>query len=108
MYYFIVDNYINGDPKEYAIYIELVKPIVEAYGGEYLVRTDAVESWNERRKPDRCIVIRFPNREAIENCFASEQYKKIMSKRTEHVDSRAIIVPGMDIKCDPDMTNMII
>ncbi|WP_455195168.1 DUF1330 domain-containing protein [Eubacterium ramulus] len=86
----------------------IVKRIVEAYGGEYLVRTDAVESWNERRKPDRCIVIRFPNREAIENCFASEQYKKIMSKRTEHVDSRAIIVPGMDIKCDPDMTNMII
>ena len=22
MYYFIVDNYINGDPKEYATYIE--------------------------------------------------------------------------------------
>lgn len=95
-YYFIVDNYINGDPEEYAIYIELVKPIVEAYGGEYLVRTDAVESWNERRKPDRCIVIRFPNREAIENCFTSEQYQRIMSKRTAHVDSRAIIVPGME------------
>ena len=96
MYYFIVDNYINGDPEEYAIYIELVKPIVEAYGGEYLVRTDAVESWNELRKPNRCIVIRFPNRDAIENCFTSEQYKKIMSKRTKHVDSRAIIVPGME------------
>ena len=96
MYYFIADNYINDDSKEYAMYIELVKPIVETYGGEYLVRTDTVESWNERRKPDRCIVIRFPNREAIESCFASEQYQKIMSKRTEHVDSRAIIVPGME------------
>ena len=96
MYYFIVDNYINGDPKEYATYIDQVKPIVEAYGGEYLVRTDAVESWNELRKPNRCIVIRFPNREAIENCFTSEQYKKIMSKRTRHVDGRAIIVPGME------------
>ena len=41
MYYFIVDNYINGDPKEYAIYIELGKPIGEAYSGEYLVQTDA-------------------------------------------------------------------
>ena len=28
MYYFIVNNYINGDPKEYAIYIELVKQIL--------------------------------------------------------------------------------
>ena len=44
MYYFIVDNYISGDPKEYAMYIDQVKSIVEAYGGEYLVRTDAVES----------------------------------------------------------------
>lgn len=34
--------------------------------------------------------------QVIENCFTSEQYKKIMSKRTEHVDSRAIIVPGME------------
>lgn len=96
MYYFIVDNYINGDLEEYTMYIDLVKPIVEAYGGEYLVRTDEVESWNELRKPNRCIVIRFPNREAIDNCFASEQYKKIMTKRTEHVDSRAIIVSGME------------
>lgn len=96
MYYFIVDNYINGEPKEYAKYIEQVKPIVEAYGGEYLARTDAVESWSELRKPDRCIVIRFPNREAIESCFSSEQYKKIMAKRTKNVDSRAIIVSGME------------
>jgi len=37
MYYFIVDNYINGDPKEYATYIDQVKPIVEAYGGGNLL-----------------------------------------------------------------------
>ena len=85
MYYFIVDNYINGDAEEYAAYIEQVKPMVESYGGRYL-----------DRKPDRSIVICFPDREAIEKCFSSEPYRKIMEKRTNNVDSRAIIVPGTE------------
>lgn len=96
MYYFIVDNYINGDAEEYAAYIEQVKPMVESYGGRYLVRTDAVESWNEDRKPDRSIVICFPDRAAIEKCFSSEPYRRIMEKRTNNVDSRANIVPGTE------------
>lgn len=95
-YYFIVDSYIKGNPEEYAEYVRNVKPIVESYGGQYLVRTDYVESWNKLRAPERSIIIRFPNREAIEKCFASEQYQKIMAGRVNNVDSRAIIVPGVE------------
>ena len=40
-YYFIVDVYIdeNKGRGSYEDYIEKVKPIVESFGGEYLVRT---------------------------------------------------------------------
>lgn len=46
--------------------------------------------------PDRCIVIKFPSREAIDECFSSESYRKIMVNRVNNVDGRAIIVEGDD------------
>ncbi len=92
--YFIVDTYIdeNGNQSEYEEYIVLVKPIVESYGGEYLVRSNKVSALSDRRNPQRVIIIRFPSREKLETCFVSAEYLEIMSKREENVDSRALIV----------------
>lgn len=96
-WYFIVDTYINVQKGrgEYDNYILEVKPIVENYGGEYLVRTENLCSFNGKRNPQRVIVIRFESREQLDACFSSPEYKAIMSKRTSSVDSRAIIVEGL-------------
>lgn len=95
--YFIVSVYEDEGRKEnYAEYIKLVKPIVEKYEGEYLVRTDDVFTLSDSWKPDRLIVIRFPDRKALDQCFSSKEYIDIMHKRETDVDSRAIIVGGLD------------
>lgn len=92
--YFVVDTYI--DEREgrgaYDEYIREVKPIVESYGGEYLVRTDRVTSLHPERTPQRVIIIRFPSRQALDECFASKEYQAIMHKRVDSVDARAVIV----------------
>ena len=95
--YFIVDVYIDEKKGRgaYDVYIEKVRPIVESYGGEYLVRTENVTPLSPLRKPERVIVIRFPSRERLEACFASLEYRKIMSARTENVDARAVIAEGI-------------
>lgn len=41
---------------------------------------------------ERVIIIRFPDREHMERCFESEEYKEIMGMRISSVDARAIIV----------------
>lgn len=96
-YYFMVDTYIpeNGSG-EYDEYIAQVKPIVEQHGGKYLIRTNTVVSLNEKRCPQRSIVIDFPDKTALDRCFSSAEYKAIMMKRVNSVDSRAIIVPGIE------------
>ena len=76
---------------EYDDYIAAVKPIVESFGGEYLVRTEKVTSVSAERTPDRVIVIRFPSRERLDACFASDAYRQIMRKRAGSVDARAVI-----------------
>ncbi|WP_343209323.1 DUF1330 domain-containing protein [Anaerolentibacter hominis] len=96
--YFIVDTYIDEQQGrgEYDDYIQLVKPVVERYGGEYLVRTEKISSLSGKRNPQRVIVIRFDNREQLDACFSSPEYQVIMSKRTGSVDSRAVIAEGLD------------
>ena len=43
---------------------------------------------------ERVIVIRFPSREKLDACFASEEYRHIMHERADNVDARALIVEG--------------
>ena len=92
--YILIDTYIDEElgRGQYDDYISKVKPIVESYGGEYLLRTENVTSLSERRQPQRVIIIRFPNRDRFNACFSSEEYKAIEQERAGSVDARAIIV----------------
>ena len=92
--YFMVDTYIDQEKGrgQYDAYIRKVKPIVESFGGEYLVRTEKIFSLHPKRNPQRVIIIRFPSRQALDACFLSEAYQKIMHERINSVDARAIIV----------------
>lgn len=96
-WYFMVDIYMEEQKGRgaYDEYIRQVKPIVERFGGEYLARTEQVDSLSETRAPQRVILIRFDTRERLEACFSSAEYRAIMAKRSESVDSRAIIVEGI-------------
>lgn len=97
-WYFIVDTYIDEQKGRgaYEAYIREVKPIVESFGGRYLVRTENLSTFCGNRNPQRVIVIRFNSREDLDACFSSPEYKAILSKRTGSVDSRAIIAEGLE------------
>ena len=92
--FFIIDVYIdkNKGRGSYDDYVEKVKTIVENYGGEYLEQTESVTALSPLRKPDRVIIIRFPSREKLDACFASDEYRQIMHERIDSVDARALIV----------------
>lgn len=92
--FFLVDTYMNDENEcaDYMNYIKKVKPIVENFGGEYLLRSNCVRSLSTMRNPQRVIIIRFPDIKHLEKCFQSEEYRAIMNLRENSVDARAIIV----------------
>lgn len=94
MFYFIVTIHSDNieEINDYQEYIELVKPIVESYGGRYLVRSNKITALQNKWIPDRVIIIEWKTREQLEACFSSEEYRAIAGKRENSVDSRAIIV----------------
>ena len=92
--FFIVDTYIDAEKGrgDYDAYITHVVPIVERYGGQYIVRSEKITALSPLRNPQRVIIIAFPSKEDLIRCFHSEEYTAIKNKRTESVDARAVIV----------------
>ena len=91
--YLIVDITVR-DREIYQRYIEQAAPIVLRHGGQYLVRGGTVISLAGGWKPERLVVIEFPDRASLEACFSSPEYRKILPLREQSTVSRAVIVEG--------------
>ena len=92
--YLIVDTKIN-DEEAYEEYKIRAKPIVESYGGEYLVRGGHTTiSENELWTPTRLVVVRFPSREAVENFLRCDEYAPVKAIRHKHAQTTMTVVDG--------------
>ena len=92
--YLIVDTKIN-DEVAYEEYKIRAKPIVESYGGEYLVRGGNITvSENELWTPTRLLVVRFPSREEAENFLSCDEYAPIKAIRNKYAQTSMTIVDG--------------
>jgi len=97
--YFIVEiKTRNEDKAAYAKYIEKVRPIVEKYGGRYLVRGGKVTPVFGDWDPERIVVIEFPSGGDVERWLDSPEYKKIAELREHSTITKAIMVEGCDGK----------
>lgn len=92
--YLIIDIVVH-DQATYADYVERARPIVERYGGRYLVRGGKVLSLSGGWNPQRVVLIEFLSTAELQSCFASEDYKAIAPLRERSTTSRAIVVEGM-------------
>lgn len=92
--YFLVSVQITDPEKRplYDAYIRQVKPLVESFGGEYLIRSEKLECQPGPWHPDRLIVIRFPDRASLDRCFHSPEYEAMKHLRIESVTAGAVIV----------------
>lgn len=72
----------------------MVKPIVEGYGGRYIVRAKQLRPLAASGGRNAWLSY-FPDRSSLNACFDSEDYKTDYGKRTSSVNSQAVIVPGI-------------
>ena len=92
--YLIVDTKITNE-EAYEEYKVRAKPIVESYGGKYLVRGgNATVPENELWTPTRLVVVRFPSRQAAENFLSCEMYAPVKAIRNKNAKTTMSIVDG--------------
>ena len=84
-------------------YIDRIQDTLDPYGGRFLVHGGDVEvmegSW-----PGSLAIIEFPDLPAARAWYASPAYQKILPKRTDHIESDAILVEGVAAGYDPRAT----
>ena len=82
--------------EEYKKYMEKVKPMIENYGGEYLIRggeIDALETnlW----EPTRMVLVKFPSKEIAMEWYNSDEYKPFKKIRLDNATSNILMVEGL-------------
>ncbi|MDF1514377.1 MAG: DUF1330 domain-containing protein [Anaerolineae bacterium] len=91
--YLIIDITVT-DKELYTQYITAAKPVIVYYGGKYLVRGGKIMTVTGDWHPERIVVIAFPDRDTLHQCFTSEEYRLLAPLRERSTESRSIIVDG--------------
>lgn len=93
--YLIVDLDIH-DQDGFQVYRNQVPPFVAKHGGEYIVRGGEFEVIEGDWKPNRIVLFKFPNRQAIRNFFADPGYQEIAKIRFRTSKTIAVAVDALE------------
>lgn len=105
--YCFFDNLEVSDPAKLEEYKNRVAPIVEQYGGCYIVlggRMDVVEG---RWQPTFPVIIEFPSLEQAYRWYGSDEYRELKALRLSAVRSNAVFIEGLERQpwcADPPQT----
>ena len=94
--YMIIDLEAT-DSEIYAEYVEKVPPMIEKFGGRYIVRGGKVTPVDGEWYPERIIVLEFPAMENVTTWLTSKEHMPLGDLRRKSTISRAILVEGCQV-----------
>ena len=83
------------DPERFERYREAVPPIIERYGGRYLIRGGAAETLEGDWTVPRLVVLEFADHDAAKRFYQSPAYQEILPIRLGASTGTAAIVDGV-------------
>ena len=92
---YVIANINVKNSEAYKEYVVKVKPTVEKFGGEYLVRNGEFKVIDGEWKHPRTVVIKFPTYEKALEWYNSEEYKPIKPIRLANSVANGIIIKGV-------------
>jgi len=90
---YIIAHISVTDPEAYPEYVRLDTPILDALGGQFIVRGGPSEVM-EGSANDRHVVIEFPDFAAAKAAYHDPEYQKVAEIRRRSADSVIIVVEG--------------
>lgn len=93
---YIVAHLDVHDPEGFAKYREKVTPIVEQFGGTYVVRGGTMESVEGDDLGPRTVIIEFPSLSQVKAWYNSQAYQEIIGLRLGSATGSAQFVEGVD------------
>lgn len=82
------------DPAGFDEYRARVAPVVKAYGGRYMVRTDQLERLEGAEPRGRLVILEFPCMDAAQSFYRSADYAPLLRQRLASTISDIVLVEG--------------
>ena len=82
------------DAAGFEAYRTRVTPVVEAYGGRYLVRTDRLEPLEGAQPRGRLVMLEFPSIDAARSFYRSADYAPLLRQRQASAAADIVLVEG--------------
>ena len=82
------------DPVVFDEYRSRVVPILQAFGGRYLVRGGAKETLEGEQQRRRLVVIEFPSMDAARAFYHSPAYAPVLRLRLDSASSDVVLAEG--------------
>ena len=92
--YLIADTNVT-DPQPYEEYKRQVKPLIERFGGRYVVRGGPHDVLEGDWTPTRLVVLEFPDMASLRAWYDSPEYAPLKVLRQAAAESRLIAVEGL-------------
>lgn len=93
--YFIA-NISLTDPEAFKEYQAAVPKTIHDHGGRYLVRGGDHETVEGDWKPNRLVVVEFPDKETAKTWYHSPEYQAVLPIRLNNSTGSAVLVEGID------------
>jgi uncharacterized protein (DUF1330 family) len=92
--YWIGEHKITN-PAQFDAYLRQVIPMIERHGGRYLTRPGAHEVLEGDWRPNRVVVVAFPDMAALKGWYHSPEYQPLIAMRRAAATDVLIAVEGI-------------
>jgi len=93
--YIIVDIVSVKDPATYEEYKAKAPALVRKHGGEYLVRGGKSAVVEGDWRPNRVVVLRFPDMAAVRSFYDDPEYEPLKALRKSATETDMVFVEGL-------------
>jgi uncharacterized protein (DUF1330 family) len=91
---YLIANIEVKDPAKFEEYRQKVVPVIEKFGGRYLIRGGDVRRLEGNLPLQRLVVLEFPTLEAAQRFYNSAEYKPILKLRLASTQSDVVLAQG--------------
>ncbi len=92
---YVISDVDVQDEDQLRDYLRLAPPIMEKYGGRYVVRRGRMESLEGSWCPKALVVVEFPTVEQARQWYESAEYQEVRMKHFKGASRSLILVEGV-------------
>jgi len=91
---YLVAQITIRDPQGYEAYRSRTRPIIESFGGRFLVRGGTLHQLEGQAAFERLVIIEFPSLDAAQRFYGSDEYQELVPHRTANSEGMLLIAEG--------------